>query len=106
MKYAIKACIMENIEKIYTGRNIYILFDSQIAVKVLYSFQINHKSVWDCYQSLVKLAENNRIQLVCVPGPMGIDGNETADHSARQEASHPLIGPEPALGMSAKLARG
>jgi hypothetical protein len=26
--YAIKACIMENIEKGYTGRNIYILSDS------------------------------------------------------------------------------
>jgi hypothetical protein len=59
--YAIKACIMENIEKGYTGRNIYILSDSQAAIKALDSFQINSKLVWDCHQSLVKLAEHNNI---------------------------------------------
>jgi hypothetical protein len=37
---------------------------------------------------------------------MGIDGNEVADQLARQGSSHPLIGPEPALGISAKVARG
>jgi hypothetical protein len=36
---------------------------------------------------------------------MGIDGNEIADQLARQGSSHPLIGPEPALGISAKVAR-
>jgi hypothetical protein len=39
--YIIKGCVMENTEKGYTGRNIYILFDSQAAVKSLDSFQIN-----------------------------------------------------------------
>jgi hypothetical protein len=53
--YAIKVCIMENIENGYTGRNIYILSDSQ----ALDSFYINSKS-------LVKLAEHNGIQLVWV----------------------------------------
>jgi hypothetical protein len=47
--YAIKACIMENIEKGYTGRNICILSDSQAAIKALDSFQINSKLVWDCH---------------------------------------------------------
>jgi hypothetical protein len=37
---------------------------------------------------------------------MGIDGNEIADQLARQGSSHPFIGPEPALGISAKVARG
>jgi hypothetical protein len=92
---------MENIEKGYTGRNIYILSDSQAAIKALDSFQINSKLVWDCHQSLVKLAEHNRIQLVRVPGHMGIDGNEIGD----QGSLHPIIGPEPALGISAKVAR-
>jgi hypothetical protein len=54
--YAIKACIMENLDKGYIGRNIYILPDSQAAIKALDSFQINSKLVWDCHQSLVKLA--------------------------------------------------
>jgi ribonuclease HI len=82
--YAIKACVMENIEKGYTGRNCYILSDSQAAIKALDSFQINSKLFWDSQQSLVKLAEHNRIQLVWVPGHMGIDGNERADRLTRQ----------------------
>jgi ribonuclease HI len=73
--YAIKACTMENIEKGYTGRNIYILSGSQAAIKALDSFQINSKLVWECHQSLVKLTEHKRIQLVWVLGHIGTDGN-------------------------------
>jgi hypothetical protein len=36
---------------------------------------------------------------------MGIHGNEMADQLARQGSSRPFIGPEPALGISAKIAR-
>jgi hypothetical protein len=35
----------------------------------------------------------------------GIDGNEKANQLARQCSSRPFIGPEPALGISAKIAR-
>jgi len=34
-----------------------------------------------------------------VPGHTGIDGNETADQSARPGSSHPLAGPKPALSI-------
>jgi len=37
---------------------------------------------------------------------MGSDRNEIVDQLARQGSSHPLIGPELALGISAKVARG
>jgi hypothetical protein len=77
--YAIKVCIMENIEKGYAGRNIDILSDGQAAIKALESFQINFKLVWDCHQSLVKLAEYNWIQLAWLPGCTEIDGNAIAD---------------------------
>ena len=96
---------LENTEKGYKGRNIYILSDSQAAIKALNNFQINSKLVWDCDQSLVRLAEHNRVQLIWVLGHMGIDGNEMADQLARQGSSHPFIGPYPALGISAKIAR-
>jgi hypothetical protein len=99
--YAIKAFITENTEKSYTGKKIYILSDSQAAIKALDSFQINSKLVWDCHQSLVQLAGHNRIRMVWVLGYMGIDGNETG----RQGSSHPLIRPAPALGIAAKVAR-
>ena len=81
--YAIKACIMGNTEKGNTGRNIYILSDSQAAIKALDSFHINSKLCWDCHQCLVRRTECNMIQLVSVPGHMGIDGNEIADELAR-----------------------
>jgi hypothetical protein len=37
---------------------------------------------------------------------MGIDGNEIWDQLARQGSSYPLKRPEPALCISAKVARG
>jgi hypothetical protein len=37
---------------------------------------------------------------------MGIDGNKIADELARQGSLHPLTGPQPVLGISAKVARG
>jgi ribonuclease HI len=103
--YAIKACIMENTEKGYTGKNISILSGNQAAIKARDSFQRNFKLVWDFHQSLVKLAEHNRNQLVWVPGHTGIDGNGIADQIARQGSSHSLIGPQPALGISTKVAK-
>jgi ribonuclease HI len=87
------------------GRNICILSDSQAVMKALNNLQINSKVVWDCSQSLVKLVQHNRIQMIWVPGHMGIRGNETANQLARQGFSCPLTEPEPALGMSAKVAR-
>jgi ribonuclease HI len=104
--YTIMAHVMEDIENGFTGRNIYIFSNSQAAIKALDSFQINSKLVWDCHQSLVKLAEHNRIQLVWVPGHMLIDGNKIADQLARQGSSLLLIGPGHALVISAKVARG
>jgi ribonuclease HI len=74
---------MGNTEKGYTGRSIYILSDSQAAIKALESFHINSELFWDCHQSMVKLTEYDRIQLVRVPGNMGIYGNEIADELAR-----------------------
>ena len=41
-----------------------------------------------------------------MPGHTGTERNEKADQSARQGSSCPLLGPEPALGISAKVARG
>jgi hypothetical protein len=37
---------------------------------------------------------------------MGSDGNEIADQLTREGSSHPITGPQPATGISAKVARG
>jgi len=73
---------VEDKEKSCTCGNIYILSDSQTTIKAFECFQINSKLVWDCHQSMVKLAEHKRIQLVWVPEHMLIDGNEIADQLA------------------------
>jgi hypothetical protein len=61
---AIKVCTMENTDKGYKGRNIYVLSDGQAAIKVLHNFQISSKLVWDCHESVVRLAERNRVQQI------------------------------------------
>jgi hypothetical protein len=50
--YVIKPCVMTDIERGYTGRNMYILFDVQSAVKGPDNFQVNSESVWYCHQSI------------------------------------------------------
>jgi ribonuclease HI len=63
--------------------SIYILSDSQAAIKALGKHQITSKLVWDCHQCLIQLARHNRVQLIWMPGREGISGNATADHLAR-----------------------
>jgi len=84
---------MDNTEKSYTGKTIYILFYSQAAIKTHDSFQINSNLVRDCHQSLLKVTEHNRIQMVWVPGHIGINGNEIANELTKQGSSHALRGP-------------
>jgi hypothetical protein len=91
-------------EKGYKWRYIFILPDSQAAIKALHNFQINSELFWDCHQSLVKLAEYITIQLICMLGHVGNDVNDISDQLDRDSSSHLLIGLEPAIGISAKFA--
>jgi hypothetical protein len=54
---------MRNIEKAYTDRNIVFFYGSEAAIKALDNVHIHHKLFGDYRQSVVKLAEHNRIQL-------------------------------------------
>jgi dihydrofolate reductase len=73
--YAIKPCTVENLDRNYKNRNIYILSDTQTAIKALGKYQITSKLVWDCHRSLVQLAKHNRVQLIWVSGHESIVGN-------------------------------
>lgn len=82
-----------------------VMFSTYICI-LHHLVQINSKLVWECNQFVMKLAKQNRIQLVWVAGHTGFDGNEIADHLARQGSSHSFTRPKPALGISAQVARG
>jgi hypothetical protein len=104
--YAIKACTDENIDRNYKNRNIYILADSQAAIKALDKHQITSKLVWNCHQSLMQLARHKRVQLIWVPGHEGIVGKEMAENQlAKIGSEHSFIGPEPACGISVGVAK-
>jgi ribonuclease HI len=98
--YAIKACTGENLDRNYRNRNIYILSDSRAAINALGKHQITSKLVSDCHQSLIQLVRHNRVQLIWVPSPKSIAGSKTADLLARTGSEQPIIGPEPACGIS------
>ena len=84
----------ENIEEGFKDTNICILLDSQAPIMALHNFQIYSKLVWVCHQSMLKLAECNRVQPVRVPEHLSIDGKKIAAHLAREGSSHPLTGPD------------
>jgi hypothetical protein len=58
--YAIKAYMVENLDRNYRNRNIYILSDGQAVIKASSNHQITSKLVWDCHQSLTQLAKHNK----------------------------------------------
>jgi hypothetical protein len=77
-----------------------MISDSQAAFKAIKS-----KLVWNCFQLLLKLAEQNKVKLIWVPGHSGVEGNEKADHITQLEADETLLGPEPFCGIRKKTVR-
>jgi ribonuclease HI len=97
-------CAHENIKRGYFKRNIYILSNSQAVIKALDNCRIHSRLIWDYHQSLMTLAESNKVHFLWVPGHKGIEGNEIADQLARKGSLHPFIRPEPACGISGRAA--
>jgi hypothetical protein len=103
--YVIKAHAVENLNKGCRNRNIYNLSDGQAAIKALDNSQINSKLVWDCHQSLMQLPKHNRVQPIWVPGHGDVEDNETSNQLAKLGSECPLIGPEPACGISSGISK-
>jgi hypothetical protein len=102
--HAIKACAADNTDTSYKSRIIHILTVSQEAIKALDNYQINSQWVWDFHQSLVKLAEHTRVQLIRVSCYRRSGGNEIAHELERMGSQHQhtntYTGPELACGST------
>ena len=81
------------------GATIYILTDSQAALRALVARTCDSKLIWECICNLKKLATGNHIMLWWVPGHSDIAGNMKADELAKQGAKRKPIGPEPFCGL-------
>lgn len=66
-----------------TGKNIYIMSDSQAAIKAISKDTINSLSVQRCVKILRELSVRNRVTIVWVPAHSNHLGNEEADALAK-----------------------
>ncbi|KAJ8912793.1 hypothetical protein NQ315_002550 [Exocentrus adspersus] len=79
---------------------IFICSDSQAALRAVSSPRTRSILVQECGDALESLAGQREVELVWVPGHMGIPGNERADQLARLGSGQPCQGPEPILGIT------
>ena len=102
---AITVCVMENLNRGYSGKHIYICTDSRAALLALNSTRVNSALILDCKNTLDRLCESNRVNLVWVPAHCGIEGNENADELAREGSRTAFVGPEPALAIACSTVK-
>lgn len=101
--FAITSCACTLLHSHIADREIIICTDSQAVLKALCAPSTRYRSVVDAVAALNDLARNNLVFLQWVRGHSGILGNEIADGLAKQGASTPFIGPEPAVGCTMEL---
>lgn len=93
--YTIKACAVESVKMGYRYKNIYILSNSQAAIKAPDKRKICIKLAWGCSRSLMVLAERGRGHVMSEPA---------SDQVAKMGSLHVFKGPEPTCVISDRLA--
>jgi len=97
--HAIGRCAQLNIDRMYKRRHIWIMSDSQAAIKALLSPEITSGLVKETLITLNELGRENIVTLIWIPGHTGIPGNEVADALAKDGAYKGMVGPEPFCGI-------
>ena len=97
---AINTCAqkMEKDGLIYTS--IIICSDSQAGLKALDKTELNSKLVWECYENLQRVGENNDLALSWVPGHYGIEGNEKLNWKDQLAHESRTVVFEPGISLS------
>ena len=103
--HAIELCARIGLSRGLRSAKVYIISDSQAALKALNSVNIESRLVWDCLNVIKQLATKNRVTLMWSPGHTGIKGNENADGLARAGAASAFIGPEPFCGVTKEFPK-
>lgn len=103
--YSILSCVVESLNRSYSGKHILILSDSKGALLALLKYKISSKLILDCIEKLQVLAESNHVTLRWIPAHCGYEGNEVADSLAREACGLPFFGPEPCFGIPYKLVK-
>ncbi|XP_065361924.1 uncharacterized protein LOC135955503 [Calliphora vicina] len=97
--YAILICSNECLRRRLRNNIIFVMSDSQAALRALSSCEVRSGVVMNCWTSLNELSAHNELTLCWVPGHEGHAGNERADCLANRGARRSFIGPEPFFGI-------
>ncbi|XP_065356399.1 uncharacterized protein LOC135950799 [Calliphora vicina] len=97
--YAILICSNVYLRRRLRDNIIFVMSDSQAALRALSSYEVRSGVVMDCLTSLNELGTHNELILCWVPGHEGHAGNERADCLANRGARRSFIGPEPFFGI-------
>ncbi|XP_046145392.1 uncharacterized protein LOC123988683 [Osmia bicornis bicornis] len=104
--FAIWACAKLCLERNYRDKHIYICSDSKAALGSIRATIVRSMLVQDCTDMLERLANNNnRVNLIWVPGYAGIPGNEKANMLAREGARRPSPDTAYRIGVDRRTAK-
>ncbi|XP_031341087.1 uncharacterized protein LOC116169197 [Photinus pyralis] len=103
--YAILTAASRLLKENFNRKKIFIVTDSKAAIAALNSYVVDSGLVLECTEVLNALGRLNTVTLVWAPGHAGIAGNQVADELARAASAIPLVGPEPACGITYNTAK-
>ena len=82
------------------NQNIYFFIDNQAVIQSVGKYEIKSKQILECKNLLNKLAIDNTLRILWVPGQAGHLGNEVADRLAKLGVQRVVNGPEPIIPIS------
>ena len=102
---AVETAAIEIIHTNPSDGDVFILVDSQAALKALASNPHVSKTVIATHTALNRLAERRQVFLNWIPGHAGVEGNEIADRAAKAGATYKVAGPEPFTPVPSSIFR-